>query len=374
MKKLIFLIIILYSGVIKAQPLPDKERVLQTMIKANDYFMKQYPDYTQPSFYRKFRPSNIWTRAVYYEGLLTLYQIYPKAEYYDYTLGWAEFHKWSLRGGNTNRNADDQCCGQVYIELYKMAPQPEKIRNIKACMDMLVNTPQNEDWSWIDAIQMAMPILAQLGDLYRDNRYFEKMYQIYTYTRNVHGSNGLYNAKDGLWWRDAKFTPPYKEPNGKDCYWSRGNGWVYAALARVINLLPKDEVHRQAYINDFIAMSKAIKRCQLEDGFWNVSLHDPTNYGGKETTGTSLFAYGMAWGINQGILDRKEYLPVVIKAWEGMAKDAVQPNGFLGWVQGTADGPAGGQPLAIDKVPSFEDFGTGCFLLAGSEVYKLTSQ
>lgn len=371
MKRILFLIMIFYVGTTKSQQLPDKESVLQTVVKVNDYFMKRYADYTQPSFYRKMRPSNIWTRAVYYEGLLALYQIHPKTEYYDYMLGWAEFHKWKLRNGNANRNADDQCCGQVYIELYKMAPQPEKIRNIKACIDMLVNTPQEDDWSWIDAIQMSMPIFAQLGDIYKDNRYFEKMYQMYAYTRNMHGKNGLYNPKDGLWWRDAKFVPPYKEPNGKNCYWSRGNGWVYTALARVLNLLPKDEKHRQEYINDFIAMSEAIKKCQREDGFWNVSLHDPSNYGGKETSGTSLFVYGMAWGINQGILDRKEYLPVVLKAWEGLIKDAVQPNGFLGWMQGTADGPAGGQPLAVDKMPSFEDFGVGCFLLGGSEVYKL---
>lgn len=374
MKKLSALILIfLFStvGILQAQNLPEKKEVLQTMIKVNSYFMEKYSDYTQPSNVRKVRPSNIWTRGVYYEGLMALYQVYPKEEYYDYMLGWAEFHKWGMRGGNTTRNADDQCCGQTYIDLYKMDPQPERIRNIKTCMDMLVNTPQNDDWSWIDAIQMAMPIFAQLGDLTKDDRYFEKMYQMYSYTRNVHGKNGLYNPKDGLWWRDVEFAPPYKEPNGKDCYWSRGNGWVFAALARVLNLLPEDEKHREEYIADFKTMAKSIKALQREDGYWNVSLHDPTHYGGKEATGTSLFMYGIAWGINNGILDRTEYLPVVIKAWNGMVKYSVQENGFLGWVQGTAAGPKDGQPLSVDKIPSFEDFAVGCFLLGASEVYKL---
>ena len=92
-------------------------------------------------------------------------------------------------------------------------------------MDMLVNTPQNGDWTWIDAIQMAMPIFAQLGTLTGDTRYYEKAYDMYMCTRNEIGG-GLWNAKDGLWWRDADFCPPYTEPNGEDCYWARGNGWV----------------------------------------------------------------------------------------------------------------------------------------------------
>ena len=373
MKKLIISTFVLLFGfsLAQGQTLPDRKIVLETMVKTNRYFMQKHPDPTISTNYQKVRPSNLWTRAVYYEGLMALYQIHPDSAYYNYALNWAEFHKWGLMNGNTTRDADNQCAGQTYIDLYKIEPKPERIKNIKVCMDMLVNTPQNDDWSWIDAIQMGMPVLAQLGDLYHDTKYFEKMYKMYSYTRNVQGKKGLFNEQDGLWWRDANFIPPYKEPNGKDCYWSRGNGWVYAALLRTLKYLPKAEVHRKEYIADFMMMSKALKARQREDGFWNVSLDDPTNFGGKETTGTSLFVYGIAWGINNGILDKKEYLPVVLKAWNGLAQYAVQPNGFLGWVQETAQEPKGGQPLAVDKVPNFEDFGTGCFLLAASEVYKL---
>ena len=118
-------------------------------------------------------------------------------------------------------------------------------------------------------------------------------------------------------------------------------------------------------------MSEALKNCQREDGFWNVSLHDPDHFGGKETTGTSLFVYGMAWGINHGILDRKTYLPLVLKAWNGLVNDAVHPNGFLGYVQGTGKEPKDGQPVTSDKIPNFEDYGVGCFLLGAGEIYRL---
>ena len=209
---------------------------------------------------------------------------------------------------------------------------------------MIVNTPQVNDWTWVDAIQMGMPIYAKLGKLTGEQKYNDKMWDMYSYSRNVHGKNGLFNPKDGLWWRDADFVPPYKEPNGEDCYWSRGNGWAYAALVRVLEEIPADELHRADYINDFLAMSKALKKCQRKDGFWNVSLHDETNFGGKETSGTALFVYGMAWGVRKGLLDKKEYLPVLLKAWNAMVQDAVHPNGCLGYVQGTGKEPKDGQP------------------------------
>ena len=133
---------------------------------------------------------------------------------------------------------------------------------------------------------------------------------------------------EGLWWRDADFVPPYKEPNGKNCYWSRGNGWVYAALARVMTEIPEKEVHYQAYLEDFKSMSEALVKCQRLDGFWNVSLHCVENFGGKEVTGTALFVYGMAWGVRNGILDAKKYMPVIAKAWNAMVNDCVHKDGF----------------------------------------------
>lgn len=371
---LLCLAFLLLAGNSWAQPLKQKE-VLETLTKVNGYFMKKYADYRLPSFYKKMRPSNIWTRTVYYEGLLSLYSIYPLDEYYDYAYGWADFHEWGFHRGTTTRHADNYSPGQIYLDLYRLCPNDaEKIRKTRANINMLVNTPQVNEWWWIDAIQMGAPIFAKLGQLTGEQKYFDKMWAMYAYTRNEHGGNGMFNPKDGLWWRDQDFDPPYKEPNGEDCYWSRGNGWVYVALTRIMDEIPADEKHRADYLADFLTMSEALKKCQREDGFWNVSLHDPDHFGGKELTGTSLFVCGMAWGINQGLLDRAEYLPIVEKAWNAMVKDAVHKNGFLGYVQGTGKEPKDGQPVTYDSVPDFEDFGTGCFLLAGSEVYKLAEE
>lgn len=352
--------------------LPSKETTMQAMILANAYFMNKWPDVGKTIITDRERVSNIWTRAVYYEGLIALYKLNPKPEYYDYAVRWGEYHNWNLRRGNTyTRNADNQCAGQTYIELYLIDQKPERIKYIKMSIDSMMNTSKIDDWNWIDALQMAMPVFAQLGAVYSNEAYFDRMDEMYRCTKDSIGG-GLYNYKDKLWWRDASFKPPYTEPNGEDCYWSRGNGWVFAALARVLTWLPEDYNYRAHIVQNFIEMAEVLIKVQRDDGFWNVSLHDPNHFGGKETTGTALVTYGMAWGINQGLLDEEQYKPVVSKAWNALINDALHKNGFLGYVQSTGSGPEDGQPVTYNHKPNFEDYGLGCFLMAGSEVYKMT--
>lgn len=357
-----------------AQKVPNKKEVLKTLTLTNAYFMNKWPDAGKEIYVpskNKTWPSHIWTRAVYYEGLMALYSIDKQKAYYNYAVDWAEKHNWSVRDGVKTRNADNQACGQTYIDLYLIDKKGNRIKDIKASMDSMMHTAKIDDWSWVDAIQMGMPVFAKLGVLYNDTAYFGRMHAMYDFTKYNHGGNGLYNEKDGLWWRDKDFVPPYKEPNGLDCYWSRGNGWVIAALVRVLSITPKNEAHRSEYEADLKNMAKSLIQLQRADGFWNVSLHDSTHFGGKELTGTALFTYAMAWGINNGYLDKKTYLPVVVKAWNAMVKEAVHADGKLGYMQGTGKEPKDGQPVAYDSTPDFEDYGLGCFLLAGSEVYKL---
>jgi rhamnogalacturonyl hydrolase YesR len=359
------------GSTISAQPL-SKEKTIAAMVLANKYFMDKWPDPGKTIVTNRERPSNIWTRGTYYEGLMALYKLNPDSSYLNYAVRWGEFHKWGLRNGIKTRNGDDQCCGQTYIDLYLMDPaKEERIRDIKACIDNMLATDKTDDWSWIDAIHMSMPVFARLGSVYKDNRYFDRMFEMYMFTKTKHGTNGLYNPADHLWWRDKDFDPPYAEPNGQHCYWSRGNGWVLAALVRTMDFLPKESRYRKEYLTTYKQMVEALVKCRRDDGFWNVSLHDQSDFGGKELTGTSLFVYGMAWGINNNILNRKKYLPVVQKSWKAIVEDCVHPNGFLGFVQGTGKQPSDSQPVGYDNIPDFEDFGLGCFLLAGSEIYKI---
>ena len=377
MRRLIALLTLATSALtMMAQTTADD--VLGTVRKANNYFMAKYADPTVPTNVKRIRPTSLWTRAVYYEGLMALYEIDKDQRYIDYTDKWASFHQWTPRNGVTTCDADDQCCGQTYLIRYEQAGGEEKIAKIRENLDYQMKTPNDKKlstpslygwWTWIDAIQMAMPLYMQMYKITGEEKYRDHGMKMYRWSRNECGG-GLFNVKDGLWWRDADYVPPYKEPDGKDCYWSRGNGWVYAALVRCMNELPKKSKEYKELKKDFLLMSEGLLKCQREDGFWNPSLVS-TNYAMPETSGTALFLYGMAWGIQQGYLKAKDYRPACDKAWSAMVKTAVHRDGFLGWMQGTGKDPSAGQPLSYDKVPDFEDYGTGCFLLGAVEYYKL---
>jgi rhamnogalacturonyl hydrolase YesR len=353
-----------------AQQISPKEVVLSKMKCANDYYMGKFPNPGADIITNKTRPGNIWTRATYFEGLMALYDITNDRKYLDYATQWGESFQWNLAYGKFSRNADNQCCGQTYLRLYKIDPQPERIKIIRATIDSMIATPEIDDWWWIDAIQMAMPVFAQLGAITGDSKYWDRMHGMYLYAKNKQGG-GLYNPEDNLWWRDSTFVPPFKEPNGEDCYWSRGNGWVMAAICRVLEQNPPVKKYRREYIQMLQSMAETVAKVQREDGFWNASLHDPANFGGPETSGTAFFVYSLAWGINHDYLNKKKYLPVVLKGWQAISEKALHHDGFLGYVQGTGKEPASSQPTGYDVKPDFEDYGLGAFLLAGSEVYRL---
>ena len=361
------------------------DEVLSVTRKANDYFMAKYADPTVPTNWKKIRPSSLWTRAVYYEGLMALYDIDPQQRYLDYTDRWADFHQWTPRNGVTTCDADDQCCAQTYLIRYQQTNDEKMIVKVRENLDHQMVTPNSKQngnakmkggepqlygwWTWIDAIQMAMPIYMQMYKITGEAKYRDHGMAMYRWSRNECGG-GLFNLKDGLWWRDADYVPPYKEPDGKDCYWSRGNGWVYAALVRCMNELPKKSKEYKELKKDFLLMSEGLRKCQREDGFWNPSLVS-TNYAMPETSGTALFLYGICWGMQQGYLKEKVYRPIADKAWEAIVRDAVHADGFLGWMQGTGKDPSAGQPLSYTRIPDFEDYGTGCFLLGATEYFKL---
>ena len=424
-KLFVLALVALFGTTASAQP--TTHDVMEAMERANDHFIKKYPDPGKPTFVKKERPSNLWTRGVYFEGLTALAELERLLgnekydTYYKYISDWGNAHKWTPRNGVTTRDADDYCCSQTYLDMYWMEDRGVAHKTgaaylpTKQCLDNLIeaedtpwiagsmtkSTGSDRDWTWIDAIQMGLPVFSKMarishfsGDVEAD-RYTDKGWDMYEASRDEIGG-GLLNVKDGLWWRDSDFVPPYKEPNGEDCYWSRGNGWVYAALVRAMDAMLvakgsaapafmeslgetkwrniKVDEHFGDYRKDFLLMTKALLACQRQDGFWNVSLHDESNYGGIELSGTALFIYGMAWGVRHGYLSKKKYAPIIYRTWEAMVNTCLHPNGFLGYVQGTGKQPSDSQPVTYDKEPDFDDYGLGCFLLCGTEVVRLIEQ
>jgi len=346
--------------------LPDKSDIVNKMILVNDYWINGHPD----------SGDNRWARAVYFVGNMAMYDIYPDDKYHDYAEAWAIRWKWELNDGDGTTDADNQAAGQVYIALYNRNPQLYKIEHIQASINNMVNSSDVTNWGWIDALFMAMPNFVELGNINLDTAFYDKVWDLYEWTKYLEGGNGLYsdngnnNENDFLWWRDKTQTPPNLTSEGKNIYWSRGNGWVIAAMVKILKELPSSDSHYEEYRQTLVSMASSLKDRQRPDGFWNVNLDDPDDYGGKETSGTAFFTYALAYGINAGILEAAIYEPVVDKAWNGMVNDAVQASGRLGYIQGAGFAPQSSQPLGAN---STRDFGVGAFLLAGSEVVKMAS-
>jgi rhamnogalacturonyl hydrolase YesR len=215
-------------------------------------------------------------------------------------------------------------------------------------------------WWWCDALFMAPPVLARLYQATGDREYLDFIDRQWWITSGL-----LYSRTDHLFARDKTFLQS-KEGNGKSLYWSRGNGWVMAGLVRVIAVLPADYPSRQEYIAQFREMAEEFASIQSDDGLWRPGLLDSGNYKLPEVSGSAFYTYALAYGVNSGILDKRRFLPVVKKAWAGLLNH-VYVDGRLGCVQ-----PVGAAPGNYSQTSSYV-FGTGAFLLAGSEIYRLAN-
>ncbi|MGA2178826.1 MAG: glycoside hydrolase family 88 protein [Verrucomicrobiota bacterium] len=371
--------------------MPPQAQILSDMVLANNHFTNEWPTPGCSSCLSGSHPTTIWTRGTYFEGDLALYRINHDPNIYNYAVQWGAFPNWSLRYGDTDTSPDDQCAGQEYIELYQFdTTQTNRLTHIVNNVNYWVSHNQGlSSWTYVDSIHMSMPAFAKLSvlnsnvisALKTNYTYSPQMYSYFHFIKNVYGrSNGLYNATDHLWWRDTNFMANYTASDGtkQKCYWSRGNGWAFVALARTMDVLPTNDLHYAEYLQTFKDMAVALKAVQRSDGFWNVNLAYTNDYPGPESSGTACFTYGLAWGINRGYLDTNTYLPAVINGWNALAIGALHhgtgaDNGFLGYEQGSGNQPSSGQPVTYTSVPDFDDFGLGLFLLAGSQIYQLSS-
>jgi rhamnogalacturonyl hydrolase YesR len=172
----------------------------------------------------------------------------------------------------------------------------------------------------------------------------------------------LYDSTEHLYSRDGGYLDK-KEKNGAKVFWSRGNGWVFAGLVRILENMPENYPDKKRFINLYKYMAAKIASIQQPDGSWHASLLDPASYPIKEMSGTGFYCYGLLWGINNDLLDKDKYWPMVKKAWKVLVS-SVHEDGMLGYIQ-----PIGAAPDKVDS-NSTEIYGVGSFLLAGSELYK----
>jgi unsaturated rhamnogalacturonyl hydrolase len=315
-------------------------------------------------------PLTDWTQGAGDAGFMALAGISAHPRYRDAMLAVGEQTQW--QPGPRFYHADDHCVGQTYAELYRLYREPRMIAGLRARLDGVLEAPSavrsmdfgqpknqaTELWSWCDALFMGPPTWMRLYEVTGDTRYMDFAVRNWWKTTDF-----LYDRDEGLFFRDSSYFKK-REANGRKVFWSRGNGWVMAGLVRVLQGLPMNHPDRPRFERLFRDMSARILSCQQPDGLWRASLLDPGSYPLREASGSGFFTYALAWGLNQGLLDRARYTPAVFNAWNALL-GCVGPDGRLAHVQ-----PIGADPKRFSE-DSTEAYGVGAFLLAGSEVFRL---
>jgi rhamnogalacturonyl hydrolase YesR len=310
-----------------------------------------------------------WPNGVFYAGVMAVYQAYGREVHLDELIRMGEANAW--KPGPRIHYADDHTIAQTYLDLARITGNREVMEPFRAYADAMMSTHDawvaqiglSEYW-WCDALFMSPPALARLAGITADDRYLTFMHRAWAETYDE-----LYDAEERLFYRDERYRIDAqgrgpRERNGEKIFWSRGNAWVLAGLARLIPELSASEPRLDFYIGVFRAMAERVAELQPTDGLWRASLRDPDAYPAGESSGTALFTYALAWGVENALLDEDRIRPVIERAWRALYEN-VDVEGRLGRVQ-----PIGGEPAAAAEA-DWETYGSGAILLAGAEVGKL---
>ena len=345
----------------------EQASVLGIIDKVNTHWQAEHPAEVRP----------FWDNAAYHTGNMEVYFLTGNDSALAYTRRWAEHNRyrgansddrtsWKYHYGETQEHVlfgDWQICFQTYADLYRLEPDSAKIGRAIEVMEYEMSTPRNDYWWWADGLYMVMPVMTKLYGITGNAQYLDKLYEYFSYACSI-----MYDAETGFFYRDAKYVyPEHKSLNGGKDFWARGDGWVLAGLAKVLKDLPETDAHRAEYINVYTRLAEAVKDSQQPEGYWTRSILDPDFAPGPETSGTAFFTYGILWGINNGLLSRKEYAPTIEKSWQYLTQTALQDDGCVGYVQPIGERAIPGQTI---DARSTSNFGVGAFLLAACEYYR----
>jgi unsaturated rhamnogalacturonyl hydrolase len=331
----------------------DPAAVGKAMRKVGDWQLARSQEYFD----------RIWTWSVLYSGFMAASDSLGDTKYRDAMEAMGKKYDWQLRSHLPD--ADDQSVAQTYLELYLLKKDGAMIAPTRAELDALLAAPHVSKkpgkpipWWWCDALFMAPPVWSRMYAATGDRKYIAYLDEEWAKTSDL-----LYDKQEHLYARDADYLTK-TEANGKKMFWSRGNGWVMGGIARTLEYLPKDDPARAKYVTQLKEMAARVASLQGPDGLWRAGMLDQGNYSEPEISGSGLFTYALAWGINEGVLDGKVYRPVVAKAWAGMLKH-VYADGRLGCIQQT-----GAEPAPFKATASYT-YGVGAFLMAGSEIRRM---
>ncbi len=359
-----------------APALPSRAQVMASMERVADWQLTHLDDLSyMPAARPSTKRARDWQQATFWVALTHLAERSSSVRYKDAIFSKGKEEGWRL--GDRLYHADDHIIGAAWIWAARHGAGAQALAPMRASFNQILAAPKTNDllftapepgkgdptcttrWCWCDALFMAPPTLWALSKDTRDKRYAAFADAEYRATTDY-----LFDKSEHLYFRDSRFFDQ-RGSHGEKLFWSRGNGWVFSGLARMIPEIPAKDPRRPYYVKLFKEMAAKLVKLQRGNGYWPPSLLADPERSQDESSGTGFYVHGMAWGIKAGLLDRKTYLPAVTKGWAALER-AVQPNGMLGWVQQVSDRPD------VVKAEDAQFYGTGAYLLAGAAVHDLT--
>ncbi len=376
MRKLFLLALLALSTLSAAAKGWTREEVAQLINQVNNYWQANNPAETRA----------FWDYAAYHTANIEAYKLLGNEAWRDYSMRWAEHNqwqgarekdcaKWKYKNYGEGQEyvlfGDWQICFQTYIDLYWLEKSKDgttdcehMVARAKEVMGYEAHSAATDYWWWSDALYMVMPVMTKMYRLTNDEIYLDKLYDNLRYSDSI-----MLDDETGFYFRDAKYVyPKHKSASGKKDFWARGDGWVLAGLAKVLQDMPTTCRHYRFYVEKYRRLADAVVAAQQKEGYWTRSILDPDHAPGPETSGTAFFTYGLLWGVNNGVLTpAKKYQKAIKRAWSYLSETAVQPSGKVGYVQPIGEKAIPGQ--VVDQ-SSEAPFGTGALLLAACEYYR----
>ena len=161
----------------------------------------------------------------------------------------------------------------------------------------LTNGLTRETRWWVDDAWMIGSLQIQAYRATQDTKYADRVTtQLAAYLDQLQLTNGLFHHGP---------IAPY--------YWGRGNGWVAASLAEILQSLPPAHPRYARLMAGYRKMMAGLKATQGADGLWHQLLDDSQSW--AETSGSGMFTYAMIVGVKHGWLDAAVYGDAARRGW-----------------------------------------------------------
>ncbi|MFV8359971.1 glycoside hydrolase family 88/105 protein [Flavobacterium sp. LS1P3] len=287
-------------------------------------------------------------------------------------------------------NIDMVVAGRLLFDLYATTKESKYLKALQTLRKQIEEQPRTVSggfWHkkiypnqmWLDGLYMGEPFYAQYTVIFEDGKYLDDVAkQFELIQKNARDSKtGLFyhgwdESKQMLWANKITGTSPN--------FWSRSLGWYAMALVDVLDYFPKNHPKQKELVSYLNQLANTLVKFQDKSGLW-YQVTDKGAVGGNylEASGTVMFTYAFAKGVNKGYLPKK-FKTAAKKAFSGITKHLIKvgQNGELTITQACAVAGLGGNPY---RDGSFEYYvnerkkdndpkATGPFILAALELNK----